>query len=282
VRVTAKEFAESPSKRLSLLGMSGVGKSALALKLPKDRWFHYSADYRIGTRYLEEEINDLLIEEASKLDSLKALLQSDSIYIQSNLTIENLEPLAAYLGKLGNPELGGLALPEFKRRLQRHHDSEVAALNDVPHFIKRSERLYGYPHFLNDAGGSLCELGSPETITTLAECTVILYLEASPEDEELLIKRAQKHPKPLYYRPEFLDQQINLYMQFKGLRYIAEIVPNDFVKWVFPQLFRARLPRYKALAEEYGYIVDAREVLQVRDEQDFLDLVAQAIDKQNT
>ncbi len=280
MRLSATEFRHSPSKRISLLGMSGVGKSTLAQKLPSERWFHYSGDYRIGTRYLDEEIHDSLLSEAMKLPSLRNLLRSDSIYIRSNLTIENLAPLSAFLGKLGNPELHGLELTEFKRRQQLHHDAEIKAFKDVPSFISRAKRLYGYDNFLNDAGGSLCELGDPSVMQTLAQHTLVLYIRASHEDEELLIQRAQSHPKPLYYRADFLDEQLDHYMADKKHTYVAEIDPDEFVTWIFPALFRSRVPRYQRLTEEYGYSLEARQVLAVRDEKDFLQLVEDALDQQ--
>ena len=44
------EFSQMPHA-VSLLGMSGVGKTTLSKTLRRDGgWFHYSADYRIGTR----------------------------------------------------------------------------------------------------------------------------------------------------------------------------------------------------------------------------------------
>ena len=49
-------FWKSPRKAITLLGMSGVGKTTLASRLPRQTWFHYSGDYRIGTRYLDEPI----------------------------------------------------------------------------------------------------------------------------------------------------------------------------------------------------------------------------------
>ena len=70
-------------KAISLLGMSGVGKTTLANKLPKDAWFHYSGDYRIGTKYLEEPILDNIKRQAMQVDFLRELLRTDSIYIRS-------------------------------------------------------------------------------------------------------------------------------------------------------------------------------------------------------
>ena len=52
MKMTPTEFLKWDSKRITLLGMSGVGKTTLANKLPKQNWFHYSGDYRIGTKYL--------------------------------------------------------------------------------------------------------------------------------------------------------------------------------------------------------------------------------------
>ena len=67
------------SQAFTLLGMSGVGKTTLANKLPRERWFHYSGDYRIGTRYLGEAIHDDLDLAAMQLPKLATLLKSDSI-----------------------------------------------------------------------------------------------------------------------------------------------------------------------------------------------------------
>ena len=72
----------STNKRLSLFGMSGVGKTSLSNTLREtNKWFHYSVDYRIGTRYLGEDIVDNFKKEAMKLTALKDHLLNDSIYI---------------------------------------------------------------------------------------------------------------------------------------------------------------------------------------------------------
>ena len=63
----------------------------------------------------------------------------------------------------------------------------------------------------------------------------------------------------------------------RGLEYVAEIDPDDFTRWVFPRLFHSRVPRYEAIARPHGYTVSSTEVAQVRDEQDFLALLEQAI-----
>ena len=65
-----KEWIKSSNKRVSLLGMSGLGKTRLSNMLQSSfNWFHYSVDYRIGTRYLDEFIVDNFKQEAMKIEN---------------------------------------------------------------------------------------------------------------------------------------------------------------------------------------------------------------------
>jgi hypothetical protein len=272
VKLTIDQFRAWPQKSVSLLGMSGVGKTQLANTLRRAHWFHFSGDYRIGTRYLDEPILDNIKRQVMHIPLLRDLLRSDSIRIENNITVDNLKPVSTFLGKLGNPELGGLPLAEFKRRQALHHAAEVAAMGDVPEFIRRAHDIYGYENFINDAGGSLCELDDPATLEILAGHTLILYIKATERDEQELIRRAIADPKPLYYREAFLDEQLGSYMKERALSYVAMIDPDDFVRWMFPRLFYSRIPRYEAIAREYGYTVTTSELWSVRDERDFLAL----------
>ena len=98
MKMSLKEFNEWPNKAITLLGMSGIGKTTLANRLPKSDWFHYSGDYRIGTQYLNEPILDNIKERAMEIDFLSELLRTDSIYISTNITVDNLYPISTYLG----------------------------------------------------------------------------------------------------------------------------------------------------------------------------------------
>jgi hypothetical protein len=188
--------------------------------------------------------------------------------------------VSSFLGKLGDPNLGGLSLPEFKRRQKLHHQAEIAAMNDVPDFIHKAEDIYGYKHFINDAGGSVCELDSQEVLDTLDKHTLIIYIKIPPNLEQTIIERAKTDPKPLYYREAFLDEKLNEFMQERNLRSTDEIPPDAFVSWVFPELFKSRLPRYEAIANRYGYTVDANDVAAVKSEEDFIRLIVDAIARQ--
>jgi hypothetical protein len=281
VKLSAKDFKAWPNRSITLLGMSGVGKTRLAVRLRKKHWFHYSGDYRIGTRYLDEPILDHIKQQAMQVPFLHELLRTDSIYIRNNITVDNLSPVSSFLGKLGNPEQGGLGLPEFKRRQTLHREAEFATMKDVPEFIRKSHEIYGYKHFINDAGGSLCELDDPEVLRILAAHTLILYIKATERDEQELIRRAEEDPKPLYYREAFLDEQLAVYLRDQGHAYVAEIDPDAFVRWMFPRLFYARLPRYQAIADQYGYTITTDELAQAKDEASFLRLVERVLERQN-
>ncbi len=282
MKLTVDAFRAWQNKRITLMGMSGVGKTRLANLLRRCDWFHYSGDYRIGTRYLDEPILDHIKQQAMQIPFLRDLLRSDSIYIRNNITIDNLQPVSSFLGKLGDPERGGLGLREFKRRQELHRQAEIAAMKDVPEFIRKAQGIYGYRHFVNDAGGSVCELDDPEVLPVLDRHTLLLYIRATERDEQELIQRAEADPKPLYYRESFLDEQLEIYLHEHGLPYVALMDPDDFVCWMFPRLFYSRIPRYASIADRYGYIVTTEELEKVRDEAGFLSLVETALERRGS
>ena len=270
-------FRNSPTRAVTLLGMSGSGKTTLASKLPRDRWFHYSADYRIGTRYLDEPILDNVKKEAMKVPFLADLLRTDSIYLCHNITINNLAPVALFLGMIGDPTKGGLPVEEFKRRQALHRQSEIAAMYDVREFIQKTRDLYGYPYFINDAGGSLCELNEPEVIRQLAQDTLIVYLKPSELLLDQIVERSLRHPKPMYYQDRFLDEVLPQYLEEKSLKSSREIVPEKFFAWMFPRLVEHRLPLYQAIADEYGVVVEADRIDSIEGEEEFIELVCEAL-----
>lgn len=278
MKLNKKQFKKWNSKAITLLGMSGVGKTRLACMLRKAHWFHYSGDYRIGTRYLNEFILDNIKKQAMSIPLLKKLLLTDSISIRNNISIDNLKAVSTFLGQLGDPELGGIGLREFKLRQKLHLEAEISAMQDVPEFIKRSHEVYGYNNFINDAGGSLCELEKKSVINTLYKNTLIIYIKTTEQDELELIKRAEEKPKPLYYRDGFLDKHLKSYLKEKQIEYASLIEPNDFVRWIFPKLFYERLPRYEKIAKNYGYTIKASDISNINCEADFLSLIEDALD----
>jgi len=224
----------------------------------------------------------MIKQQAIQVPFLKELLRKDWIYFRNNIRVNDLGPVLSFVGKLGNPELGGVELGDFIYRQSIYRQAEVDAMLDVPKFIQKAQDIYDYPHFINDVGGSLCEIDEPGMIESLVDCTMILYVKiTNQEQEDVLIERAQSSPKPLYYRPEFLEEQLAIYFAENDIQYAAQIDPDEFSRWIFPRLFRSRLPLYDAIAQPHGYTVTSEEVAHVENENDFLQLLELAIKRQS-
>ncbi len=281
MRLSAQQFLDSERKAITLMGMSGVGKTTLAHKLPRSRWFHYSADYRIGSRYLSEPIVDNLKKKAMSVAFLRELLMNDSIYIGNNISFNNLAIISTFISKLGNPELDGLPLDEFKYRQGLHREAEIAAMYDISRFIEKANAIYGYPHFINDASGSICELNDEKVIEHLANHTVIFYIEADDNLEKTLIERALANPKPIYYQNDFLDRHLQDYLTESNIDNVDQVDPNQFVQWIFPKSIQHRKPLYKAIADNHGYTLSAHAINEVATEQDVIQLLADTIHSAN-
>lgn len=278
---TAKDWLDAPQKRVLLFGMSGLGKTHVS-QLLRDAggWFHYSVDYRIGTRYMGEHIADNFKSEAMKVPLLRELLMTDSVYIASNITFSNLAPLSTYLGKPGDPAKGGLPFAEYLARQAQHREAEVAALLDTPRFIERAEALYGYQNFVCDSGGSICEVVDPENpadpvLCALAENLLLVWIEGSEAHTEDLIRRFDRAPKPMYYQPDFLE---SCWAEFTRGKRAAKVDPDAFVRWTYARALAHRQPRYAAMARNWGLTVAAGDVAQLQSAPDFVDLVARAIE----
>ena len=281
MKLSVEQFRQWEHKKVTLVGMSGVGKTYISSMLRSSQWFHYSGDYRIGTRYLDEAILDMIKSKAMEVPFLNELLRNDWIYIRNNIKVSDLGPVLSFVGKLGNPTLGGVELEDFQRRQDLYRQAEIAAMHDVPGFIEKAQNIYGYKHFVNDVGGSLCELDDPAVMDVIDENTLILYIQVTNEEEEQkLISRAQSAPKPLYYRPEFLLEQLDIYLAENDLEFAAQMDPDEFTRWVFPRLFHSRVPRYEEIAKR-GYTVTSQEVSAVKNEADFLALIETAIARQS-
>jgi hypothetical protein len=276
------EFHDAPRHAVTVFGMAGVGKTRLAALLRKSQWFHYSVDYRIGTRHMGEFITDNFKAEAMKVPFLRDLLRTDSIKLSSNITFANLDPLSTYLGRPGNKTKGGLPLDEYRRRQEQHRIAEIAALQEVPLFIERAHDLYGYSNFIADTGGSLIEVVDPDNakdpvIETLSRNTVLIYIRGTEADAAELIRRFKHSPKPMYYQPPFLTKK---WAEFKKLNKVtddAKVDPDKFGAWGFEALLHDRLPRYQKLADKYGYTIEAADLATVRDGDEFIDLVTSAM-----
>ena len=278
---SASEWRNASNKSVLVFGMSGLGKTHMSnLLRGTGSWFHYSIDYRIGTRYMGEFIADNAKAEAMKVPFLRDLLMSDSIYIGSNITFDNLSPVATYLGKPGDPEKGGLAMAEYQRRQEQFRQAEIAALQDTAYFAARAEALYGYPNFICDTGGSICEWVDPNDdndplLSELSRTCLMIWIKGDEAHTQELIRRFDKAPKPMAYQPAFLARVWQEYLSRHNCSE-AEVDPDAFIRFTYGKALAHRQPRYEAMAR-WGITVTADQVAALRSQQDFDDMVASCL-----
>jgi hypothetical protein len=284
IYASAKDWRAAPRKKVLLFGMSGLGKTHVSnLLRASGDWFHYSIDYRIGTRYMGEFIADNFKREAMKVPLLRDLLMTDSVHISSNITFNNLAPLSTYLGKPGDPAKGGLPFAEYCRRQAQHRTAEISARLDTAHFGERAHELYGYANFVCDSGGSICEVVDPEdaadpVLSALSSAALLVWIKGNEAHTAELIRRFDKAPKPMYYQPAFLDAAWREYLHENKLKE-GEVDPDAFVRWTYARALSHRQPRYAAMADKWGVTVTAEDVAGIASAADFEALIGTAIDR---
>jgi len=272
-----EDWKNAKSKRVLLFGMSGLGKTYISNMLrAHGDWFHYSIDYRIGTRYMGELISDSYKLAAMKTPYLGELLKSDSIYIESNITFDNLTPLSNYLGKPGNIELGGIPIVEYEKRQEQHRKAEIAALLDTGYFVSRSKEIYQYENFICDSGGSICEVVDPEdpndpVMKHLSQNTLLVWIKGSETHTDALIARFDKNPKPMCYEKSFLATKWEEFIYLKNIN-ANEVDPNEFIRWTYSKALSHRQPRYEKMSK-WGITVKAEDIEKVKNTNQFNSLI---------
>ncbi|MFO7856953.1 MAG: ATPase [Paracoccaceae bacterium] len=284
---SAEAFLAAPRKAIAFIGMSGVGKTRLSDLLREEGdWFHYSVDYRIGTRYLGERIADDFKREAMKSPLLRALLRSDSIRISSKLSFHNLAPLSTWLGKPGDPAEGGIAFAEYLKRQRMHREAEIAAMLDARGFVDRARDLYEYAHFVCDTSGSICEVVEPHdprdpVLSALGRAMLPVYIRGTEAHEAALKARFDRAPKPIYYQEAMLLRFWEEYRAETG-EAEDEVDPDAFVRWGFAHQIAHRRPLYQAIADNWGVTVEADDMAAAETEAEILGVIAAALDSRAT
>ena len=111
----------------------------------------------------------------------------------------------------------------------------------------------------------------------LADTLLLVWIRGSEDHKEELIRRFDRAPKPIYYRPEFLAELWAEYLAQEG-KPEAEVDPDAFLRFGYARLLDHRQPRYEAMAR-WCVTVTAEEVADVRTPADFDRLIARAIDR---
>ena len=280
---TPQDWRDASQKRVLFYGMSGLGKTVISEMLAETGdWFHYSVDYRIGTRYMGEPIADNLKREAMKNPFLCEMLMKDLIHISANVHDHDLGAVSAYLGKPGDPAQGGLPIEDYRKRQEEFRKAEIAALMDTESFIARGTGLYGYPHFICDTGGSTCEWADGDDpndpiLTELSRHALLVWIKGDEAHTEELIRRFDRAPKPMAYQPEFLTRTWEEYLR-ENKTQKSDVHPDDFIRYAYARALAHRQPRYAAMAK-WGVTVTADDVYAVKSPQDFDELIATAISR---
>jgi hypothetical protein len=231
-----KKFRDGPRKAITLMGMSGVGKTHWAWALEKEGWHHYNHDYLIGTKYLKDELGD-------------------------RVKPDNLDALSDYVGQVGK---GSIPVAEFRRRQARYIEAERQSLYDMCDVIDHSP-----DKFVNDSTGSICEIEDEALFRTVADHTLFVYIRAGKEEEDALVAQAFHEPKPLYFPPVQFEEWLGQFMKENGYKTTEDFEAHEFSRWVFPKLFYSRLPKYQRIADEYGVTVSAKELRNLKTTDEF-------------
>ena len=218
------EFVKAPRRAVTVFGMAGVGKTRLSAMLRAHELV--SLFGRLSHRHaLHGRVHRRQFQARSHEGAVPAeLLRSDSIYLSSNITFGNLDPLSTYLGTPGNPTRAACRWRNTSAARSSIAWPRSPRLQDVPHFIERAKALYGYDDFIADTGGSLIEVIDPAdphdpVVKTLAATTPLLYIRGTEKDATELVRRFKQSPKPMYYRPPFLVEK---WAEYKAINGIAE------------------------------------------------------------
>jgi len=226
---------------------------------------------------MHSHIKDNLIAQAMQQPFLAEMLRADAMYIAPNIHDHDLTAVAAYLGKPGDPARGGLPMEEYKRRQAQFRDAEIAALMDTHNFMNRAQTLYGYPNFICDTGGSICEWIDPEDendplLEKLAEQCLLIWIKGDEAHSQELIRRFDRAPKPMAYQPAFLERVWGNYLSENNIKE-GDVDPDSFIRWTYAQALAHRQPRYEAMSR-HGVTVTAADLHAVANAQDFEDLIA--------
>ncbi|HXP82465.1 MAG TPA: hypothetical protein VN976_21385 [Verrucomicrobiae bacterium] len=189
--------------KLSLIGMSGAGKSHWAQKLAAAGFRVISIDDRIEKK------------------------------------------LAPELAAGGHRGIGGVAAwmgwpddPAYREHEKKYLDCEVKSMCEALDEIQAS----GEEGTILDTTGSVVYTGE-ETCRRMQNLTTVVYLEASPAEEEVLIARYLSDPKPVLWRDQFVQRP-------------GEST-HDAIARCYPQL----IARRKKLYERYAHRVVSMERL---------------------
>ena len=192
--------------RLALVGMSGAGKSFWTERIA-------AADY-------PSLCCDTLIEQR----------------LASRLKTGGFAGIHGVAAWMGWPDL-----PTYAERESAYLQEEIAVLDEV---LSRLEKNPS-DELVLDTTGSIIYVGN-HLLLRLRKQMRVVYLAASPDEQQLLIDRYLDDPKPVLWRGGFQPR--------------AGESPRETVARCYPALIAARRQSYEALAHGVIPVVELREL----------------------
>ncbi len=236
---------------ISLVGMSGIGKTTFAMSQNPSEYFHYSVDYIIGQYLLKNDILCDISSQITKNELISQLIKKNNINLNANIKIKDLSLVSSFLSKFGSIKLGGLQKDEFLRRQNLYAEAEKVA---TLHLYKIANKIFslGYKYIINDLTGSICEIinfdDPNDEILHFLKKTTIKYFSTTQEYIQELINRSQKSPKPLLYNKNFFLTALENFKKHNKIEYENQIDPDQFCRYIFPILITNREKKYTNIA----------------------------------
>ncbi len=199
----------SPSNkplRLALVGMSGAGKSYWTKRLAAENIPTVSCDDQIEAR-------------------LAHTLQAGGF--------RGINGVAAWMGWPDSPT--------YAERESQYLSEEIASLDEVLTKLEKDSQR----ELVVDTTGSVIYTGN-NLLFRLRKLTTVVYLAASNEEQQLLIQRYLKDPKPVLWRGAFQPR--------------SGEIPRDTVARCYPAVLAARRQGYQALAHCTIAVAELREL----------------------
>ncbi len=233
--------AAPPQKRIMLFGMSGLGKTHISNLLRADGgWFHYSVDYRIGTRYMGEHIADNFKREAMKVPLLRELLMIGFGVISAptspSTTSPHCRPISASPATRRRAACRGT---EYLHRQEQHRDGRNGRHAGHRAFHPRARKNFTATTISSATPPGRSARSLIPTIRPIRCCRpwrthlLMVWIEGSDAHTQELIRRFDRAPKPMCYQPGVSGR-------LPGQSYLAEksvaadkVDPDDFVRWTY-------------------------------------------------
>jgi shikimate kinase len=182
------------SLRLALIGMSGAGKTFWTKRLASTGFPAVSCDDRIEER------------------------------LAPRLASGGYSGINGVAGWMGWPDS-----PTYAEREAQYLNEETATLDDILNTLQQSRET----SLILDTTGSVIYVGN-HLLLRLRRLMTIVYLAASPAEQQLLVERYLNDPKPVLWRGAFQPK--------------PHETPRETVARCYPTLIEARRQSYQALA----------------------------------